>query len=67
MQEEKKTNQGERAPGPYVSDEEFAERIYEEGAPLAPQFQEHHDISVTGGSLRSGNGKSDSDAAAEES
>jgi hypothetical protein len=35
-------------------DEEFAEKIYEEQAPVAEQFDEEHEVSMTGGELREG-------------
>jgi hypothetical protein len=43
-----------REPGPWVEDEEFAEKIYDLEAPVTPQFNERHSISSTGGLLRPG-------------
>lgn len=36
----------------FVSDEEFAEKIYDDDAPTPPQFEEKHHVSVTGSELK---------------
>jgi hypothetical protein len=35
-----------------VSDEEYAEKIYDEDAPTPPQFEEQHDVSYTGSEMK---------------
>ncbi len=35
----------------YISDEEYAEKIYDDNAPTPPQFKEEHEISNTGQDL----------------
>lgn len=35
-----------------ASDEEFAEKLYEENPPVPPQFQEEHSVSYTGSELK---------------
>jgi hypothetical protein len=43
-----------REPAPQVSDEEYAEKIYEVEAPVPPQFDEPHRVSYTGQPLHRG-------------
>jgi hypothetical protein len=51
-QKEKNRKAQEAADRKHVaSDEEFAERMYDENAPTPPQFQEQHDVTYTGEEL----------------